>query len=61
MRRVRGGLFVTGKSEGEADIVMASVEEVGVCWARQEDMLFTELLVWVVWISGRRTEDYAVA
>jgi len=42
---VRGGLFVTGKSVGSVDIVMASAEEDGDCWARQDEMLFTVVIV----------------
>lgn len=41
MRMARGGLLVTGKSEGSVDIVIASVAEEGDCWARQVEMLFT--------------------
>jgi hypothetical protein len=41
MSRVRGAEFVTGKSEGSVDIVIASVWEGGVCWTRQLEMLFT--------------------
>lgn len=43
MRRVRGAVLETGKSEGRGDIVIASVEEGGVCWTRQVEMLFTVL------------------
>jgi hypothetical protein len=32
---------VTGKSVGSVDMVMASDEVDGDCWARQEEMLFT--------------------
>jgi hypothetical protein len=45
MSMARGGLLVTGKSEGSVDIVIASVEEDGDCWARQEEMLFTVTIV----------------
>lgn len=41
MRRARGAVFETGKSEGRGDMVIASVEEGGVCWTRQVEMLFT--------------------
>jgi hypothetical protein len=54
MRRARGGLFVTGKSVGSVDIVMASDEDEGDCWARQEEMLFT-VAVSMGWFRvGRR-------
>jgi hypothetical protein len=53
IRMARGGVFVTGKSVGEEDIVRVEVEEVGDCWARQVDMLFTGLLVGAfVWNFG---------
>jgi hypothetical protein len=41
MRTARGAAFVTGKSVGEADIVIALSEEAGDCCARQAEMLFT--------------------
>jgi hypothetical protein len=64
MRSVRGAVFVTGKSLGSVDIVIASDEEEGDCWTRQLEMLFT-----VVMSVGPRlieelqepTEDNAVA
>ena len=39
-------MFVTGKSEGAEDIVIASVEEGGVCWTRQVEMLFMRTTLW---------------
>jgi hypothetical protein len=64
MRMVRGALFVTGKSVGSVDIVMASVAEDGDCWARQEEMLFT--VGWLAWsaliaITVKLTKYNAVA
>ena len=39
---------MTGKSVGSVDIVMASDEDDGDCWAMQDEILFT-----VVEVSGR--------
>jgi len=56
MRMARGGLFVTGKSVGSVDIVMASVEDDGDCWARQDEMLFT--VIELVRASTIRFEEH---
>jgi hypothetical protein len=41
IKRARGGVLVTGKSEGSVERVIASEAEEGDCWARQVEMLFT--------------------
>jgi hypothetical protein len=42
IKSARGAVFVTGKSEGSVDMVIASDVEDGLCWTRQVEMLFTE-------------------